>query len=791
MSGYYKLEATLHSHEQDVKAVACLSNDYVLSASRDKSVRSWTRTGPNDFTQHNTYLGHDHYINALLAIPPSEGFPEGLFASAGSDKLIHVYEPFNPSAPLYTLIDHTENVCALSTTPNGDIISGSWDKKAIVWKNFKKAYVLEGHTAAVLGVLGVDNDVVLTASADKTIRLWQNGKETKVFNGHTDVVRGLALVPGVGFASCSNDGTIRIWNMTGECLQELYGHTSFVYSITTLSTGELVSSGEDRTVRVWRDTECVQTLQQPCISVWSVASLPNNDIVVGGSDATVRLYTRSDERTAKPEDIKELDDQLANQAIPSNQLGDVNKDNLPGSEALLQPGNKEGQVIMVNVNGSVEAHQWDSTSRSWQKIGEVVGGVGSGKKQFYNGKEYDYVFDIDIGGGPNGMLKLPYNINQNPYDAAQKFLLANELSPMYVDQIVDFITKNTSGVSLDQPSNQYQDPFTGGSRYTPGQSTTQSTQSSFIDPYTGASGYHGSHTPTHTTAPAPSQSPASQKSKITPVQTYLALKQANVDAVGNKLQALNQQISDDKKLDENEVAALNRLMQYLKNPTSSSVGEDGLLTIVKICQTWSPNDRFPALDILRLLALYAPEDLLSAVPDGNAVTFLSSAGEILAASTATSALTKVAETNAMLAYRGLANLFNHQVGRKAVAAQQQDLISTLQADVVLTYKAKATKLAISTLSLNFAVFLTTEARDEDSEINLTGSLVDLVKDEEDEENLFRLLSALKTLFIHSPPCIEIATILDTKIELNRLKKKTSGRDRMQTVIGELITLLSP
>ncbi|KAI8340823.1 PLAA family ubiquitin binding-domain-containing protein [Chlamydoabsidia padenii] len=559
-------------------------------------------------------------------------------------------------------------------TPNGDIISGSWDKKAIVWKNYQQAYVLEGHTAAVLGVLGVDNDVVLTASADKTIRLWQNGKETKVFKGHTDVVRGLTLVAGVGFASCSNDGTIRVWNMAGDCLQELYGHTSFVYSIATLSTGELVSSGEDLTVRIWRDAECVQTLQQPCISVWSVACLPNNDIV-------------------------ELDDQLANQAIPSNQLGDVNKDNLPGSEALLQPGNKEGQVTMVNVNGIVEAHQWDSTSNTWQKIGEVVGGVGSGKKQFHDGKEYDHVFDIDIGGGPNGMLKLPYNLNQNPYDAAQKFLLANELSPMYVDQIVDFITKNTSGVSLDQPSNQYQDPFTGGSRYTPGQSATSSTQGSYIDPYTGASGYHGSHTPTQTTTTTASQSPAIQKNNILPVQSYLALKQANVDAVGNKLKALNEQMDIDKKLDESEVAALTRLTQYLKDPTSSSVGEDGLLTIVKICQTWSPNDRFPALDILRLLAFYTPDDLLSAVPNGDAVTFFSTSGDILAASTATSALTKVAETNAMLAYRGLANLFNHQVGRNVVAARQQELVSTLQADVVLKYKAKATKLAISTLSL--------------------------------------------------------------------------------------------
>lgn len=95
-----------------------------------------------------------------------------------------------------------------------------------------------------------------------------------------------------------------------------------------------------------------------------------------------------------------------------NQIGDVDKNKLPGQEALNKPGNKEGQVIMINVNGSVEAHQWDSMNKVWQKIGEVVGGVGSGQKQLHNGKEYDFVFDIDIGAGPNGMLKLPYNLNR-------------------------------------------------------------------------------------------------------------------------------------------------------------------------------------------------------------------------------------------------------------------------------------------------------------------------------------------------------------------------------------------
>lgn len=93
-----------------------------------------------------------------------------------------------------------------------------------------------------------------------------------------------------------------------------------------------------------------------------------------------------------------------------NQIGDVNKEKLQGPEALNQPGKSEGQVIMVNNNGTVEAHQWSTQTQTWQKIGDVVGGVGSGSKQLYEGKEYDYVFDIDIGAGPNAMLKLPYNV---------------------------------------------------------------------------------------------------------------------------------------------------------------------------------------------------------------------------------------------------------------------------------------------------------------------------------------------------------------------------------------------
>lgn len=42
-----------------------------------------------------------------------------------------------------------------------------------------------------------------------------------------------------------------------------------------------VTSGEDRTIRIWEMGECQQTITLPAQSVWSVAYLQNGDIVAG------------------------------------------------------------------------------------------------------------------------------------------------------------------------------------------------------------------------------------------------------------------------------------------------------------------------------------------------------------------------------------------------------------------------------------------------------------------------------------------------------------------------------
>lgn len=131
---------------------------------------------------------------------------------------------------------------------------------------------------------------------------------------------------------------IYVWTKDGDQILELHGHTNFIYSLSVLPTGELVSSGEDRSVKIWNNGECIQTITLPAISVWSVSAQPNGDIVCGSSDGEVRVFTRERGRYAEEKELKEFEEKVANSAIPQEALGDINKEKLPGLSALKQKG---------------------------------------------------------------------------------------------------------------------------------------------------------------------------------------------------------------------------------------------------------------------------------------------------------------------------------------------------------------------------------------------------------------------------------------------------------------------
>lgn len=71
--------------------------------------------------------------------------------------------------------------------------------------------------------------------------------------------------------------------------------------------------------------------------------------------------------------------------------------------------------------------------------------------QWHAGKEWDYVFDVDVADGAPA-LKLPMNKGEDPYDVAERFLGSHGLPDSYLEQVVQFIQENTGGDSVSRLS---------------------------------------------------------------------------------------------------------------------------------------------------------------------------------------------------------------------------------------------------------------------------------------------------------------------------------------------------
>ena len=572
--------------------------------------------------------------------------------------------------------------------------------------------------------------------ADKHIRIFsRSGKLLHTVKASTDVVRALCRVPvdhfsKADFASAGNDGTIRLWRLDGRQVGELHGHENFIYSLVSLPSGELASSGEDRTVRIWRGSECVQTITHPAISVWGVAACSENgDIVSGASDRKVRIFTRIKERQAEPEAMQAFNDSVKSSSIPQQQVGDVQKDKLPGPEFLTRKsGTKEGQVEMIQeANGAVGAYQWSQGAHEWLNVGTVVDAVGSsGRKVDYAGKSYDYVFDIDIEDGKPSLM-LPFNLSQNPYEAATKFIHDNELPVTYLDQVANFIITNTQGSTLDQTSQPQaagSDPYGMENRYRPGDAAS-------------------------TSSPAPASTTTSRP-KVLPQTACLSIKTANLHTVLKKIQELNQQLinegSKDLSLNDSQLSTLSDLMPPLETLLSGTTPQiqlpnDSIPIVFHIATAWPPALRLPGLDLLRLLTASSPlPATYTSTTNQGLITLLSERGVFA---------DKDRPNNIMLATRALSNLFETSAGRD-LADHEFDRIYELVKEASKGSTNRNLTIAVATLWVNYAVLLTGASHSGlpssiDRGLTLLDYLATLISTATDSEAVYRALVAAGTL----------------------------------------------
>ncbi|GAA50952.1 phospholipase A-2-activating protein [Clonorchis sinensis] len=575
MAGNYRFRCALVGHKSDVRSVACLSEQLIASASRDFTARTWYLSREGCDAHESTVMhGHSNYVAAIAVFTTQDGV-QWIFTGS-HDKLILAYVSGH-SEPAYSLKGHEDT-----------------GHEAAVW------CVLPLPKSCIPGTS--DSDLLLaTGSADRLLRIWRvqnvldaTGQQITTLlatlHGHNDCIRGFALIDDVRILSASNDASIRAWHVpTGQCVGEFYGHTSYIYGIASrIDLGIFVSSGEDRCVRVWSipstsewgtgiQFSSKQSIPLPCQSAWCVALTPASDVVVGGSDSVVRVFSADPSRQAPEDAIRTYEAELASSKITvpdAAGTGDLDPNKLPGMEALLQPGRREGQVIVVRVSDRSVCYQWSGAETRWVEIGDVVG-TGQSKLSVYNGKEYDFVFSVDIVDGA-APLKLPYNRTDDPWVAAQRFIHQHDLPQDYLDTVAQFIIKN-AGPKISAPTSNdlaYVDPFTGADRYVPG-----------------------------TTGPTPPSSAASSDQHF-PVNTFISLKSLSLDPLITKLKSFNQMV--DNPIDESTIA----LIRAFNFDLSEDAAEEVTSAILEAIPRWPVDKVFPFLDLLRCLVFYNKASLI-------------------------------------------------------------------------------------------------------------------------------------------------------------------------------------
>jgi phospholipase A-2-activating protein len=264
-------------------------------------------------------------------------------------------------------------------------------------------------------------------------------------NAHGDIIRDIRRFTEVGFVSCSNDESIKLWTTLGDQISALSGHSSFVFTVESSANGEVFSGSEDKTLKIWKNEHCIQTITHPS-TVWVTRVDEDGNLVSACGDGFTRVFSTDKNKIASEEEVTqfERESEMAAAQGPEG-LSEAELAKLPSVDALKRvTGKRDGEIRIFKNGTTPEAYVWKEESKSWDKIGEVLGNK---QTHFYEGDrffpagEYDYIFEIDDESGIS--KKIPFNNGDNPLESAEKFIAREGMSRGYLEQITNFIRQNT------------------------------------------------------------------------------------------------------------------------------------------------------------------------------------------------------------------------------------------------------------------------------------------------------------------------------------------------------------
>ncbi|KAJ5080179.1 phospholipase a2-activating protein [Anaeramoeba ignava] len=832
----YNLSAVLIGHENDVKCVSVFLNGTIVTASRDFTVKLWRKTDKN-YECYKTLKAHEDYVQGLKTVEKGiiPNFPREVIISGSKDKMIYVWDVDvidstnndQEIRPTLTLIGHEGTVVCFDVLSNGDIVSGSWDKTGRLWRNGEQKFTLTGHTAAVWDIKVLsDGFTIATASADKTIRLWRGATCTHTIQAHEDCVRGLTPLSGRRFASCANDNMCKIWSENGEkVIGKLFGHENYVYSIAGNKDSKkeqdennsnipiqkssnflgvnFVTSSEDKTVKVWRDTECIDTILHPK-TVWSATWIPvynpenesyEEDIVTACADYIVRIFSRSRNRIIDAKILDEYKKTLAAQNPNSTSIGGMDKSKMYSMESLNLPG-KTNDEIRVCLNGNhAEAYQWKSTQGVWIKIGDLVDLVDPNSQTQISGtpkekigdKEYDQVFDIIID-DTGQKYQVGYNNGDNPYTLARDLVMRNNFSHYFIEPIAKHIIQNITPTTISDSFTL--DPFTSNEEYYPFQENNYqpeifqtmptNTGNDMEDPFTSDDDYVPSilQKDTHNENQQEYTQEHSLKEKQIPdfyIDKFVSITEIDINTLIEIIASTNSDLvsNEEYKISSLQISAIKELLEDLSSNSLKQFSHyqpifDFIFNIS--FPHWPSEHLYPFIDIIRFVMLDSSfaKSFISFIKKSN-IDLIS---QILNIGGQLSTTSPIKNTKMIL--RFISNLFLIPETLELLQPHKLNILNSTSSFINID---PFIQIEFSTLYLNFAIEIIRSQKESKylskEEISLVTSITKFSQMDLPENVLHRFLSAGAILCVKNNNLVELFNQLDFGKTLEKASKSSN------------------
>ncbi len=144
--------------------------------------------------------------------------PDGHLLSGGYNGEVGLWDPATGRERVLARI-HADEVDAVAVSPDGRYLAtGGTDKRIVLWRlereGARPLRLLQGHGNKVMGLRFTPDGRLLSASYDNTMRLWDpaSGTTLRIYQGHRAGLWSIAL-HGTDIYTAANDGTVRRWTL--------------------------------------------------------------------------------------------------------------------------------------------------------------------------------------------------------------------------------------------------------------------------------------------------------------------------------------------------------------------------------------------------------------------------------------------------------------------------------------------------------------------------------------------------------------------------------------------------